>query len=102
MRPDTQDSAPKGGGRARTVIQYSYPKIGTLEDLVVTNDRETAKRCIMHGYTLFTVPQMFGVEQGVFTLVLEAQNQKASQVSKEVADHVLKDRETASREMCIA
>lgn len=69
---------------------------------MVTNDRETAKRCIMRGYTLFAVPQMFGTEQGVFTLVLEAQNQKASQMSEEAADHVLKDREAASREMCTA
>lgn len=50
---------------------YSFPRLGAVKDLVVTNDRETAKRYIGQGYTLFTVPQMFGEESGIITLYLE-------------------------------
>lgn len=81
------------------MIQYSFPKIGELADLTVTNDRETAKRCIGQGYTLFTVPQMFGAEDGVIVLALLAQNQTASQMSEEDANQVLTDYEIASREL---
>lgn len=81
---------------------YSYPNIGTLKDLVVTNNREAAKKCIEQGYTLFTIPQMFGMEQGEITLFLEDQNQMASQMSEEAANRVLTDYEIASREMCIS
>ena len=87
--------------RAACNYTYSYPKLGDIKDLVVTNDRETAKRYIRQGYTLFTVPQMFGEESGTVTLFLEGLNQKASQMSEEAASHVLSDYETASRGMCI-
>jgi len=91
---------PAHEGGIETGIKYSFPKIGELADLVVTNNRETAKSCIVRGYKLFTVPQMFGAEEGVITLVLEAQNQKANPMSVEDADRVLTDYETASREKC--
>ena len=79
---------------------YSFPKVGELSDLVCTNNRDEAVMHIQHGYKLFTVPQMFGAEDGQITLYLEraAQSHKASQMSKTDADRVLTDYETSSRE----
>lgn len=57
---------------------YHYPSIGKIDDLVVTDSREKAKQCIQKGYTLFTVPQMFGLEEGLFTLFLEDQHHTAN------------------------
>lgn len=79
-------------------FQYSFPKIGELADLIVTNNRETAKGCIRQGYTLLTVPQMFGMEDGEITLALPAQNRTANQMSEADANRVLTDYEIASRE----
>lgn len=77
---------------------YSFPKTGYLADLVVTNSRKSAKWYIQKGYTLLTVPQMFGAEDGVIVLALQAQNQKASPMSEEDASRVLLSYEIASRE----
>lgn len=77
---------------------YHYPSIGKIDDLVVTDSRETAKQCIQKGYTLFTVPQMFGLEEGLFTLFLEDHSQMANKRSKEAADHVLSDFEKSIRD----
>lgn len=85
--------------RLKMLIEYSFPKIGNLLDLKSTNDRETAKRCIERGYKLFTVPQMFGLENGQIILYLEDQNQKASRMSKAAAAKVLSDFETSSQQM---
>ena len=41
------------------------------EQLAVTNSREKAARLIECGYTLFTVPQMFGREDGEIVLMEE-------------------------------
>lgn len=72
---------------------------GPIEAVVVTDSRETAAQYIERGYTLFTVPQMFGVETGVIVLCLEqeAQSQKANRMSREDAIRVLEDYEKASR-----
>ena len=87
-----------GGGKI--IYTYSYPELGPIKDFVVTNDRETAKRYIRHGYTLFTVPQMFGTEHGIITLFLEAQSQTANQMSEDAVNRGLTDYEVASRELC--
>lgn len=80
------------------MMQCSFSKIGDLMDLVVTPNREIAKRYIEKGYMLLTVPQMFGSEDGAIVLALPAQNQTASLMSEADADRVLTDYEIASRE----
>lgn len=78
---------------------YSYPRVGNLDDITVTDDRGEAIRLITNGYELFTTPQMFGSEHGLFTLVLADQNRAANRVSEEDARRVLSSFETASREL---
>lgn len=80
-----------------TTHVYHYLKIGRLLDLVVTDNREIAKQDIQRGYRIFTVPQMFGTESGVFTLYLEDQNQTANRMSIESADRVLTEFEESIR-----
>lgn len=46
---------------------YSFPNV-QARDLAVTDSRNEAGRLIETGYTLFTVPQMFGSEAGPITL----------------------------------
>lgn len=41
---------------------YSFLKIGYLANLIVTDDRETAKSCIEQGYTLLTLRCTEGVK----------------------------------------
>lgn len=80
------------------MAKYSFLKIGYLANLIVTDDRETAKSCIEQGYTLLTVPQMFGMEDGVIVLAWPVPNQKSGPMSAADALRVLTDQETASRE----
>ena len=79
---------------------YNFPNVGTLADIAVTDSRETAIRHITKGYAPFTVPQMFGKEEGQFTLVLADRNPEANQKSEDDAHQVLSDFEAASRAMC--
>ena len=51
-------------------ITYEFPN-ADITALVVTNDRKTAAQYIERGYTLFTVPQMFGREDGEIVLMEE-------------------------------
>ena len=78
--------------RKPMVTTYTCPHIGELLGLTVTNDRETVKRYIERGYTLFTVPQMFGEETGPIVLY---QEREAKGV--EDADAVLKAYEQGAR-----
>lgn len=50
---------------------YTYPN-ASIQCLTVTNDRTSAERLIERGYTLFTVPQMFGMDTGPFVLYQDA------------------------------
>lgn len=79
---------------------YNFPNVGTLADIAVTDSRETAIRHITKGYAPFTVPQMFGKEEGQFTLVLVDRNPEASQKSEDDAHQILSGLEAASRAMC--
>ena len=49
---------------------YIYQNAAIIS-LVATSDRKKAAQYIECGYTLFTVPQMFGVESGQIVLYLE-------------------------------
>lgn len=49
---------------------YTYPN-AQIKELTVTNDRATAERLIERGFSLFTVPQMFGAEEGPIVLYRE-------------------------------
>lgn len=51
-------------------IIYECPN-ADVTALAVTNDRKTAAQYIERGYTLFTVPQMFGQEDGEIVLLEE-------------------------------
>lgn len=64
---------------------YNFPNVGTLADIAVTDSRETAIRHITKGYLPFTVPQMFGKEEGQFTLILKRQKGTPDPVSDEDA-----------------
>lgn len=46
---------------------YSVPEVNTT-DIVATNNPNEAAQLIEKGYTLFTVPQMFGSDNGIITL----------------------------------
>lgn len=84
------------------VTTYSMPGNTKTRDLVATNDKETAKRYIKQGYTLFAVPQMFGKCEGVIVLYLEEGGRGhhiPKQMSEADALQVLLDFETASQEL---
>ena len=49
---------------------YIYQNAAIIS-LVATSDRKKAAQYIECGYTLFTVPQMFGAESGQIVLYLE-------------------------------
>lgn len=49
------------------VYTYAIPKIHAT-DIIATNSDYEAIQYIEAGYTLFTVPQMFGCEKGIITL----------------------------------
>lgn len=55
---------------------YSFPN-AQAKDLAVTDSRNEAGRLIENGYTLFTVPQMFGSETGPITLYRDADGSTA-------------------------
>lgn len=52
-------------------IEFIYPTCNDLLSVVVTNNREAAADRIEKGYLPFTVPQMFGAENGSIVLFLE-------------------------------
>lgn len=80
-------------------LTYNYPKVGSVADIAVTNDRGAALKFIAKGYKIFTTPQMFGKEGGLFTLVLVDRNPEASQKSEGDALQILSNLEAASREL---
>ena len=49
------------------VYTYAIPKIHAT-DIIATDSDNEAIRYMGEGYTLFTVPQMFGCEKGIITL----------------------------------
>ena len=72
----------------------------TNDTIAAVNDRNEAIRLIQNGWTLFSVPQMFGIEEGVTTFCRDVAdlNHAANTMSKADASRVLQDFETASRD----
>lgn len=72
----------------------------TNDTTAAVNDRNEAIRLIQNGWTLFSVPQMFGMEEGVTTFCRDVAdlNHAANTMSKEDASRVLQDFETSSRD----
>lgn len=55
----------------KPTIEFIFPSCNNLLSIVVTNNRKAAAQRIEHGYTLFTVPQLFGEEYGQIVLFRE-------------------------------
>lgn len=89
-----------GSGGENVIATYSMPGATKIKDLVATNDKETAKKYIKQGYTIFAVPQMFGKCEGVIVLYHEEaghDRRAPKQMSEADALQVLLDFESASR-----
>lgn len=90
----------EGSGGEKMTATYSMPGATKIRDLVATNDKETAKKYIKQGYTIFAVPQMFGRCEGVIVLYLEEaghDHRAPKQMSEADALQVLSDFESASQ-----
>lgn len=71
---------------------------GSISEVVATDDRKTAAQYIERGYTLFTVPQMFGTENGVIVLTKEQSDIQAATSLKGTGEVALKKYEDDARD----